>query len=144
MLEKRQVLEERKFRLSQEEARLNLDAEIAKSEAKGQALAGIFRSPGQPPGHPSSYEPECTIKEGVSLTVGRRLNYSESSRKVVSTCSQTDANWESALRVTTGPPVANTDFVCTPSRGNASRAPCELPQPILTSLLILITFYCKR
>ena len=43
MLERRQVLEERKFHLSQEEACLNLDAEIAKSAA----LATIFRLPGQ-------------------------------------------------------------------------------------------------
>ena len=36
-------------RESQEEARLNLDAEIAKSAAKGQALAGRFRPPDQLP-----------------------------------------------------------------------------------------------
>ena len=35
MLEKRQVLEESRFRLSREEVRLNYDAEIAKSAAKG-------------------------------------------------------------------------------------------------------------
>ena len=46
MLEKRQVLKEKKFRLSQEEVRLNLEVEIAKSAAKGQVLAGIFRPPG--------------------------------------------------------------------------------------------------
>ena len=38
MLDKRQALEERKFRLSQEEARLNLEAEMVKSARKGQAL----------------------------------------------------------------------------------------------------------
>ena len=81
MLEKRQLLEERYFGLSQEEARLNLDAE-GKSEAKGQALAGIFRSPDQPPAHPSTQVPECTIKEGVSPTIAKRLNYSECSGKV--------------------------------------------------------------
>ena len=121
MLEKRQVLEKSKFRLSQEEARLNFDAEIAKSEANGQALAGLFRSPDQPPVHPSSQEPECMIKEGVIPTVGRRLNYSERSGEVVVTRYQSNSNRESAARVTTGPPVADTDFVCTPPRGNASR-----------------------
>lgn len=121
MLEKRQVLEERKFRLSQEEARLNLDAEIAKSAAKGQALAGIFRPPDQPPVHLSSQESECMIKEGVSPTVARRLNYSESSGKVVDTRSQSNANHESIAQVTIGPPDADKDLVCTPPRGNASR-----------------------
>ena len=121
MLEKRQVLEERKFRLSQEEARLNLDAEIAKSAAKGQALAGIFRPPDQPPVHLSSQESECMIKEGVSPTVARRLNFSESSGKVVDTRFQSNANHESIAQVTIGPPDADTDLVCTPPRGNASR-----------------------
>ena len=41
MLEKRQVLEEQKFRLKQDESRLNLEAEIAKTVAKEQALAAI-------------------------------------------------------------------------------------------------------
>ena len=41
MLEKRQVLEEQKFRLKQEESRLNLEAEIAKTVAKERALAAI-------------------------------------------------------------------------------------------------------
>ena len=118
-LETRQVLEERKFR--KEEARLNLDAEIAKSAAKGQAFAGIFRPPDQPPVHLSSQESECMIKEGASPTVSRRLNYSERSGKVVDTRSQSNANHESVARVTTRPPVADTDLVCTPPRGNASR-----------------------
>ena len=48
MLGKQQVLEEKKFRLSQEEARLNLEAEIAKSAAKGQALAAMVIPPSQP------------------------------------------------------------------------------------------------
>lgn len=121
MLEKRQVLEEKKFRLRQEEARLNLDAEIAKSAAKGQALAGIFRPPDQPPLHLSSQESECMIKEGVSPTVARRLNYSDRSGKVVDTRPQSNANHESVARVTIGPPDADTDLVCTPPRGNASR-----------------------
>ena len=121
MLEKRQVLEERKFRLSQEETRLNLDAEIAKSAAKGQASAGIFRPPDQPPVHLSSQESKCMIKEGVSPTVARRLNYSERSGKVVDTRSQSNANHESVARVTIGPPDADKDLVCTPPRGNASR-----------------------
>ena len=34
MLEKHQVLEEQRFRLNQEESRLNLEAEIAKTVAK--------------------------------------------------------------------------------------------------------------
>ena len=41
MLDKRQVLEEQKFRLKQEELRLNLEAEIVKTVAKEQALAAI-------------------------------------------------------------------------------------------------------
>ena len=121
MLEKRQALEDSKSRLSQEEERLNFDAEITKSAAKGQALAGSFRSPDQPPVRPSSQEPECMIKEGVvSPTVGRRLNYSERSGKVVVTRYQSNYNRESAARVTTGQPVADTDLVCTPPRGNAN------------------------
>ena len=52
MLDKRQALEERKFRLSQEEARLNLEAEMAKSAAKGQALAAMVTPPFQPLQHP--------------------------------------------------------------------------------------------
>ena len=61
------------------------------------------------------------IKEGVSPTVARRLNYSERSGKVVDTRSQSNANHESIARVTTGPPAADTDLVCMPPRGNASR-----------------------
>ena len=120
MLEKRQVLAERKFRLSQQGACLNLDAEIAKSAAKGQALAGIFRSPDQTPVHPSSQGPECMITEGLSPTVARRLNYSERSAKVVDIRSKSNATHESVARVTTSPPVADTDVVCTPPRGNTS------------------------
>lgn len=41
MLEKRQALEEQKFRLKLEESRFNLDAEIAKTAAKEQALAAM-------------------------------------------------------------------------------------------------------
>ena len=41
MLEKRQVLEEQRFRLNQEESRLNLEAEIEKTVAKEQALAAM-------------------------------------------------------------------------------------------------------
>ena len=79
----------------------------------------------------------------------RRLNYSERSGKVVGTRSQSNANRESAARVTTGPPVADTNFVCTPPRGNASRESALRvttgpPVPLLTSLLILITFSWKR
>lgn len=37
------------------------------------------------------------------------------------TLSQSNANRESATRVASGPPVADTNFVCTPPRGNASR-----------------------
>ena len=37
------------------------------------------------------------------------------------TRSQSNANHESIARVTTGPPAADTDLVCTPPRGNASR-----------------------
>jgi len=42
MLGKRQVLEEQKFRLKQEESRLNLEAEIVKTVVKEQALAAIM------------------------------------------------------------------------------------------------------
>ena len=45
MLEKRQVLEEQKSRLKQEELRLNLEAEIAKTVAKEQALVAIAKQP---------------------------------------------------------------------------------------------------
>ena len=41
MLEKRQALEEKKFRLQQEESRLNLEAEIAKTSAKEKAFAAL-------------------------------------------------------------------------------------------------------
>ena len=41
MLDKRQALEEQKFRLKQEELRLNLEAKIVKTVAKDQALAAI-------------------------------------------------------------------------------------------------------
>ena len=108
------MLEERKFRFSQEEVHLNLDVEIAKSAAKGQALAGIFRSPDQPLVHPSCQEPECMIEEGVSPTVARQLNYPESSGKVADTRSQINANHKSVARVATGPPVAYTNFSIDP------------------------------
>ena len=52
MLDKRQALEERKFRLSQEEARLNLEAELVKSAAKGQALAAMVTPSFQPLQYP--------------------------------------------------------------------------------------------
>ena len=55
MLDKRQALEERKFRLSQEEARLNLEAEMAKSAAKGQALAAMVTPSFQPLQHPFKF-----------------------------------------------------------------------------------------
>ena len=55
MLDKRQALEERKFHLSQEEARLNLEAEMAKSAAKGQALAAMVTPSFQPLQHPFKY-----------------------------------------------------------------------------------------
>ena len=41
MLEKRQALEEKKFRLQQEESPLNLEAEIAKTSAKEKAFAAL-------------------------------------------------------------------------------------------------------
>jgi len=41
MLGKRQVIKEEKFCLSQEEARLSLEAECSKSAAKRQALAVV-------------------------------------------------------------------------------------------------------
>ena len=53
MLDKRQALEERS--LSQEEARLNLEAEMAKSSAKGQALAAMVTPSFQPLQHPFKY-----------------------------------------------------------------------------------------
>ena len=42
MLEKRQALEEKKFLLQQEESRLNLEAEIAKTSAKEKAFAALL------------------------------------------------------------------------------------------------------
>ena len=41
MLEKRQALEEKKFRLIHEESRLQFEAEIAKKSAKERALAAM-------------------------------------------------------------------------------------------------------
>ena len=41
MLEKRQAQEEKKVRLQQEESRLNLEAEIAKTSAKEKALGTL-------------------------------------------------------------------------------------------------------
>ena len=41
MLEKRQALEEKKFRLIHEESRLKFEAEIAKKSAKERALAAM-------------------------------------------------------------------------------------------------------
>ena len=45
MLKKRQELEEQKFHLKQEELRLDLEAEIAKTAAKEQAMAAIVTQP---------------------------------------------------------------------------------------------------
>ena len=76
MLERRQVLEEKKFRLKQEEARLNLEVEIAKSAAKEHALAGLFPSPsGNLPLRPLEPKPEVK-REDVGAPVNKELNYS--------------------------------------------------------------------
>ena len=56
MLDKRQALEERKFRLSQEEVSLNLEAEMVKSAAKGQAFAAMVTPSFQPLQHPFKLE----------------------------------------------------------------------------------------
>ena len=45
MLKKRQELDKQKFRLKQEELRLDLEAKIAKTAAKEQALAAIVTQP---------------------------------------------------------------------------------------------------
>ena len=79
MLERRQVLEEKKFRLKQEEARLNLEVEIAKSAAKEHALAALSPSPSDNlPLRPLESKPEVK-KEDVGAPVIRELNYSECS-----------------------------------------------------------------
>ena len=79
MLERRQVLEEKKFRLKQEEARLNLEVEIAKSAAKEHALAALSPSPSDNlPLRPLESRPEVK-KEDVGAPVIRELNYSECS-----------------------------------------------------------------
>ena len=79
MLERRQVLEEKKFRLKQEEARLNLEVEIAKSAAKEHALATLSSSPsGNFPLQPLEPKPEVK-KEDVGASVIRELIYSECS-----------------------------------------------------------------
>ena len=94
-------------------------------------MAGLFRSRDQPPVHPSSQVPECMIKEGVSPTAGRRLNYSER------------VNYHRSIRL----PI---QISCVPLlvATVVARVPCELPQAhqlaILTSLLILITFSWKQ
>ena len=67
MLKKRQELEEQKFRLKQEELRLDLEAEIAKTAAKEQALAAIVTQP--PPSmnlKPMKLEREFNGKEEFS------------------------------------------------------------------------------
>ena len=79
MLARRQVLEEKKFRLKQEEARLNLEVEIAKSAAKEHALAALSPSPSDNlPLRPLESKPEVK-KEDVGAPVIRELNYSECS-----------------------------------------------------------------
>ena len=90
------------------------------------------------------------IKKGVSQTVGRRLNYSERSGKVVVTRHQSNSNRESAARVMPQVHQLPIRISCVPLlvATLVARAPCELPQahqlPILTSLLILITFSWKQ
>ena len=78
MLERRQVLEEKKFCLKQEEARV-LEVEIAKSAAKEHALATLSSSPsGNFPLQPLEPKPEIK-KEDVGASVIRELIYSECS-----------------------------------------------------------------
>ena len=74
MLEKRQVLEEKKFRLKQEEARLNLEVEIAKSAAKEHALAALSPSPSDNlPLRPLESKPEVKKEStGLPLHMNRR------------------------------------------------------------------------
>ena len=79
MLERRQVLKEKKFRLKQEVARLNLEVEIAKSAAKEHALPALSPSPSDNlPLRPLEPKPEVK-KEDVGAPVIRELNYSECS-----------------------------------------------------------------
>ena len=79
MFERQQVLEEKKFRLKQEEARLNLEVEIAKSAAKEHALAALSPSPSSKlPLQPLEPKPEVK-REDVDASVIRELNYSECS-----------------------------------------------------------------
>ena len=75
MLDKRQALEERKFRLSQEEARLNLEAEMAKSAAKGQALAAMVTPSFQPLQHP--FKLEFKSEDDGDSSVLNNPNYRE-------------------------------------------------------------------
>ena len=70
---------EKKFHLKQEEARLNLEVEIAKSAAKEHALAVLSPSPSDNlPIRPLESKPEVK-KEDVGAPVIRELNYSECS-----------------------------------------------------------------
>ena len=79
MLERRQVLEEKKFRLKQEEAPLNLEVKIAKSAAKEHAQAALSPSPSDNlPLRPLEPKPEVR-KEDVAAPVIREFNYSECS-----------------------------------------------------------------
>ena len=98
MFVKRQGLEEKKFRLKQEEARLNLEAEIAKSAAKEHALAGLSPSPSSKlPIQPLKPKPEVK-REDVGASVIGELNYSECSGESVNVPPHANARCENTTQ----------------------------------------------
>ena len=77
MLKKRQVLEEKKLRLSQEEARLKLEAEIAKSAAKGQAFSYMPSLSSDVLQHKPRSEPDLKTVKVEAPSVVRHLSFRE-------------------------------------------------------------------
>ena len=77
MLKKRQVLEEKKFCLSQEEARLKLEAEIAKSAAKGQGFFYMPSSSSDVLQHKPRSEPDLKTVKVEAPSVVRHLSFRE-------------------------------------------------------------------
>jgi len=71
MLEKRQTLEEKKFRLQQEELRLNLEAEMVKATAKERVYAAMT-SPSVPEVKPSKLETELQDQDPLVPAPARK------------------------------------------------------------------------
>ena len=69
MLEKRQALEEKKLRLKQEESRLNLEAEIAKTTAKERAFAAMTT----PELNPDKLEQKFNDQDDVTCSLEKQV-----------------------------------------------------------------------